>query len=689
MKLFKKFSVRIIFIAVIALMLYSISIGFVNYNTAKEALIEKGKLSLKNSVTLATTYIEAEYQAVKVGAIPQAEAEEKIKTMLLGPLQEDGTRLLHQNIDLGENGYYIIYDQEGYEVMHPTLEGTYVYDVVDFSDDKKYIVREQISTALDGGGYTYYKWNFPHSERIGNKISYVSYFEEWGWIITATAYEDDFIDEAQGIVKDVTLFSIIIILSLSVLLSLFIQRLTKPIRHIVKGMGLIGAGEFIPLPSYKASMEIEMLSSGYNDMIETLSQAKASIEGHTSLLERLAYHDQLTGLDNRLSLKSKVTSFIEGPSSPSVFVLMDIANLQTINSTLGYQQGNLAIKAFADYLKPLANHENFIARSGSNEYSLWLSHLNVDQAEEKIIDIVSGIKDHFKTEGYKAYINVHTIYVCYDPESTDSFEMIYEKASTAMHLAKKDNDFVVRSYDDAMKDRLEYEISMLDLINNGLNDDEFVPYYQKKVNYKSGKVVGFEALARWFSSQLGFVSPGVFIPFITKFNKEDEFFDLFIRKVLVDQVKLQAVYGEDIHISVNVSPNSFLESHFVDKIDALVEEFKLKPHQLVLEITEDVILGDTKEAADIIRKLHALGIDISIDDFGSGYSSLNYLLTLNPDEIKIDKSIVDQILTSDKSFYLFKTVCELADTFGYHIVAEGVETKEQLEKIKETSPKLQ
>lgn len=685
MKFFKKFSVRIVSMAVIALLIYSVLIAIANYNTAKGALLEKGKLSLKNTVILAQTYIETEHQVVENGGISRAEAEDKIKNMLLGPLESDGTRKLHRNIDLGENAYFIIYDRQGYEIMHPTLEGDYVYDVVDFSSEKKYIVREQIEMALNGGGYVDYKWNFPHSKEIGNKISYVSYFPDWDWIIIATAYEEDIIDEAQNIVHEVTLISMMIIICLSLLLSLFIQKMTKPIEHIVKGMGLVALDKFDSIPIYKSSMEIEMLSTGYNTMIQTLSKSKSAIEEQTLALEKLAYHDTLTGLENRLSLKRKVTNFLASEAGSGVFILLDIANLQTINSTLGYQYGNMAIRAFSDYLKGLEDEENFIARSGSNEFSVWLSYLTENDAADKVRQIVEGLKEHFFVEGYKTYVNIHAIYVYYDVNELDSFESLYEKASTAMHLAKKDSDFLVHSYDEAMKNRLEYEISMHEMINEAIKGNAFIPYYQKKVNYQSGKVEGFEALARWFSDQMGYVTPGVFIPFISKFNKENEFFDMIIRKILLDQKKLQRFYGDDIHISVNVSPNAFLEASFVDKISKLVHEFDIQPHQLVLEITEDVIIDDTKKASKIIGKLHSLGIDISIDDFGSGYSSLNYLLTLNPDEIKIDKSIVDQIVTSDKSFYLFNTVCELAETFGYHIVAEGVEKEEQLDKIKETS----
>ncbi|MBN2797505.1 MAG: EAL domain-containing protein [Clostridia bacterium] len=684
MKFFKKFSGRIIFVAVIALMIYSVLVGFMNYTTAKNALVEKGKINLKNGVLMAKDYIEVQYDAVNAGVLTEADAMESIKETLLGPMDENNTRILHQKIDLGKNGYFIIYNKEGYEIMHPTLEGSYVYDVVDYSEEQKAVVKEQIEVGLNGGGYTYYTWTFPYSTKVGEKVSYVSYMPEWQWVIVATAYEDDFIEDAKLIVRDVTLFSIGLIVILSFVLSFFIQKLTQPLRKIVKGMENISKGVLENIHISKSSEEVEILSKGYNQMIDSLVVAKDAIDKKTMELKILAYHDTLTGLPNRMAMKKSVSKFLDERIS-GIFILVDIANLQSINSTLGYQQGDLAIKTLSGYLKSYESDQNFVARSGSNEFSVWLTETEEKNIHQIVVDLVEKLKDNFKFEGYKPYVDIHSVYFHYKSSDTDNFEMIYEKVSTAMHLAKKDNDFKIHSYDETMKSKLEYEVSMRSLINKGIQQKEFVPYYQKKVNYVTGEVLGFEALARWFSSELGFVPPNVFIPFLIKFNKEAMFLDLFMEIVLNDLHELQERYGEHMSVSINVSSNYFLAEGFVEKVRDVVERYHVKPGHLIFEITEDVIIGDTKMAASIVSELHKIGINVSIDDFGTGYSSLNYLLTLNPDEIKIDKSIVDQILTSDKSFYLFNTVCEMAETFGYHIVAEGVETLEQIEKIKETS----
>lgn len=685
MKSKKKFSTKIILIIIAVLVIYSFLIGFVNYDIAKKALVEKGKINLKNSVLLASEYIESQYKLVEVGALHEETAIEIIKATLAGPLNEDGSRKLHQNINLGDNGYFIIYNQEGYEVMHPTLEGEYVFDEQDLENVNNYVVRDQIDTALEGGGYTYYSWNFPHSEKIGRKISYVEYLPYWDWIIVATTYEADFIQEAKVILISVSIYSFIFVTLLSVFLLYFIKKVTQPIRSIATGMYNVVYGSYKLIEPLKSSQEIEILVTGYNLMIDSIVTSKEVVDKKTEELAQLAYHDQLTGLPNRMLMKKNITERLSKDQSHGVFVLIDIANLQTINSTMGYKHGDAAIKDLSHFISKIQEKDDLVARTGGNEFSIWLPSKNNIDPYEEVIRLVEAIKNNFISKGYVHLVDIHTVFLINHLHSSETFESIYEKVSTAMHVAKEEKDFGIYCYDDSMKERLAYEISMRTYLIKALKENEFVPYYQKKVDYITEKVVGFEALARWFSPDMGCVSPNVFIPFVTSFNFESKFIDLFLAQVFKDFHLLKENYGEDITISINISPIYFLHSKIKNKMNALLEKYEIPATSIIIEITEDIAIENTTHAAQVIQSLQEIGLKVSIDDFGSGYSSLNYLLTLHPDEIKIDKSIVDQMLTSDKSFYLFKTVCDLADTFGFHIVAEGVETQAQINKIKETT----
>jgi EAL domain-containing protein (putative c-di-GMP-specific phosphodiesterase class I) len=225
-------------------------------------------------------------------------------------------------------------------------------------------------------------------------------------------------------------------------------------------------------------------------------------------------------------------------------------------------------------------------------------------------------------------------------------------------------------------------------LHKALKNHEITVYYQSKINFETKKVVGVEALARWKSEELGFVPPNIFIPAITKLNLMNEFGSYMIDQVLGSYKKIQKKYGEDVSVSINISPANFMDSKFYSRLKETVLHYQVPPEKVILEITEDVFISDYDGICDIITKVHNLGIRVSIDDFGTGYSSLNYLTNMNFDEMKIDKSFIDQIIDDEKVFKLFQILCNIAEVYGYDIVAEGVETKKQLEKIKETSLKV-
>ena len=195
---------------------------------------------------------------------------------------------------------------------------------------------------------------------------------------------------------------------------------------------------------------------------------------------------------------------------------------------------------------------------------------------------------------------------------------------------------------------------------------------------------GVEALARWFSEELGFISPGIFMPAISRLNLTDQFTRYLLDRVLSDYPKICSKYGEGISISVNISPISFLAPTFVEYVSSVLQKHDVLADRLILEITEDVLISDHRAVSETIAKLHSIGVKISIDDFGTGYSSLNYLVNIDFDEMKIDKSFIHQMEKDEKSFRLLKIICEIAELHDYSLVAEGVETTAQLDLIKGT-----
>lgn len=687
-KKFKEsFNQKIIALFISMLLLSSFFIGITGYFIAHKALDAKGEVILKNSAIQAVELINSKYAMVQSGALSLEAAQEEVKEVLSGKLNPDGTRTLNHLIDLGTNGYMIIYDQFGTEVMHPTLEGQNVWEVVDYKEDTHYIVQEQIKTAKSGGGFVNYQWLYPHSDKVGDKISYTLYEPNWEWTVVATAYKSDFNKQANTILK-ILLISIFLIGTLiSIIITTYVNRITSPILKVSEGMLQVGKGHYEILPANKvADDEIGRLIYGYNGMVESLLKAEKDLASQNEKLHYLAYHDELTGLLNRYGLKEAISNRLSKVQR-GYFVQLDIVGLKSINSTMGYDQGDRLLNLFGEYFSIHFNEPYYCARTGSNEFSLWIESLEMSETSHLVYNLRHELKQYLERNNFIQMIDFYLSMSLY-PSQGENFDTLYEEATMAMKQAKEKKDLSINVYETNMKYAIENELLMRQYLHKALLNQEIVPYYQSKIDYTTQTVVGVEALARWTSEELGVVSPAVFIPAITQLNMMIEFTEYMFKCVLKDYTEIKAKYGDQISVSINISPSFFLNKDFYDKMSRYISDSSVPADKIILEITEDIFIADYKEVSVIIRNLHEIGFKISIDDFGTGYSSLNYLTTFDFDEIKIDKTFIDQIIEDEKVFNLFKIICNIAEIYNYDIVAEGVETNSQLDKISETSLKV-
>jgi len=663
------------------LVLGTIAIGAVSFITARNALDRKGEIILENSVKQAIQLIRAEQAQVESGVKSFASAQEYVKTALLGPKNTDGTRNLHHSVDLGANGYFIVYSMNGVEIMHPTLEGQNVWDVRSMDDDDRLLVQEQIEIARNGGGFTYYSWLFPNSDKVGKKLSYSTYEPGWKWVVVATAYNQDFNRDARMILLYILVLTIVIVGTVGLIGVRSVRKIVKPIFSIVGGLEKVSEGKYELLKPTDSEDEIAYLIEGYNGMILSLREARENIENNKRQLEYLAYFDELTGIHNRYGLNQYVNSRIRNSRAYGYLVQLDIAGLKVINSTMGFQQGDRIMQLIADYQGGYRDFINHIARTSSNEFTLWIEKPDEEAVRKIVYGFRDGLKSHIKTDGSGAGIDFHMAMCGCD---TDNFDALYEKTTMAMKIAKEKNDFTIHLYQDDMREQIENELLMSRHLSNAIEAKELVPYYQSKVDYRTMTCTGVEALARWFSKELGFISPGIFIPAIARLNLTDQFTRYLLDRVLGDYQKICLKYGEGITVSVNISPVSFLAPEFVEYVDSVLQKHEVCADRLILEITEDVLISDHHAVSATIAELHRIGVKISIDDFGTGYSSLNYLVNIDFDEMKIDKSFIHQMEKDDKAYQLLKIICDIAKLHGYALVAEGVETTAQLDLIKNT-----
>ena len=678
---------KLMMLFIVLLSLATFGIGVSGYYIASKALQDKGEVTLKNAVVMALKLIEAEHGKSRAGVITEEIAQENVKTALLGPLNEDGTRTLHGRIDLGLNGYMIIYDLSGTEVMHPTLEGLNVIDVTDMKDPNHYIVRDQIEKGLGGGGFTYYSWVLPHSDIVEDKIAYADYDPNWGWIVSATAYENDFNASARMILLVLVFIYLGLMILVTVIAAGILKRVTWPVIQVSEGMDAVSKGLYQTIPEVTSQDEIGQLTKGYNLMVASMDETRKNLTYQTEKLTYLAYNDELTKLPNRNRFKKHVITRMKVCTGEAYLVQIDIRAFKVINSTMSYDQGDELLKKIGAYFKSQIEDIFFIARTSGNEFSFWLEEKTLVQVMASIEKLQDGIRVFLMANEFMHPLDYH-VAIANFPEQGRDFETLYNKVSMAMKHAKEQRNTKIYLFDSDMEKSIIGELEMRKYLKVAIEEKKIAVYYQEKYDFVKQKVVGVEALARWFSDELGIVPPNLFIPALSELNLTSKFGDYMIDLVMKDYARLKEIYGEGISVSINISPTHFLEVGFLTTVMQALVFHNVPAEKVILEVTEDIFIADFKKISTIITSLHVLGLKVSIDDFGTGYSSFNYLKSIDFDEMKIDKTFMDQILEDEKAFKLFQILCDIAKIYDYDIVAEGVETMDQLEKIKGTSLKI-
>lgn len=666
----------IIFLLIIA----NIGLGIPSYLLAREELEKKGQVILSNAVHMAINEIEIMALNVEAGAITLEDAQERVKSTLIGPETADGKRLLNTPIDLGDNGYFLAYNDQGYEVMHPTIEGDYVYDVVTPDSKQKLIVQEQLRIGRTGGFFDY-NWYYPNKDEIGRKLSYAKYEPNWGWTIVATAYASDFNESAIRITTLMAGIFILTVIFAFIFTNNYINQLLQPIFSIIDSMKLLNVNKMIKAKEPSQNDELLDLVTGYNLMLESLEHNMNSLKNREKELKKLAYIDELSGLPNMNIMDQYVERQIRKNNFSAYFVLIDIKELKTINSMYGLSFGDDVIRSVSKNLQEhMPSKGSFITRLTGNEFALWIPSIE----EKTLLKWIETTSDYWNQAFYTKRFEVHvdfTISYVEINEEDQSFESILQKANISLQYAKTRELDTVR-YTPEIFQEFEHESVLKLHAEKGLNKNEFYPVYQEKVDIHTDKVHGVEALARWHSDKLGHVSPGEFIPI---FNKTKLILDLtekMIDYVLFDYEKLMSKYQPDVTVSINISPLFFMSEHFVSYILEKAAEYKVPTHCIILEITEDVLMDNLELVNKKVNALRQAGFKISLDDFGSGYSSLSYLQKIALDEVKIDKSLIDDIVTDDSAQRMLHSIVEVIQNWGYKSVAEGVETLEQVQIVK-------
>jgi Amt family ammonium transporter len=395
-----------------------------------------------------------------------------------------------------------------------------------------------------------------------------------------------------------------------------------------------------------------------------------------SRMRHLAQHDPLTGLANRALFTETLATHVKQANDGwgCGVLLVDLDHFKDVNDLYGHPAGDEVIRETARRLSEALGPADMAARLGGDEFAVILGNCHFEaQCEDFGRRLVEAFRQPFDTgqgERIKCGVSIGGA-LC--PEHAGELDELIGRADIALYHAKKSGRNTFRSYRRGMDELIEKRRALEADIERGLERGEFELYLQPRVSASDALIVGYEALVRWKHPDRGMVQPGDFIPVAEVSGKIIELGEW----VLIEACRLATGFPEHLHISVNVSPVQFRHPQFLERIEAILGESGVSPHQLELEITESVLIDDDQRARLILGHLKTLGLRIALDDFGTGYSSLSYLSRYPFDVIKIDRSFVSALGTEETADAIVRTIIDLGSGLGMRVVAEGVETVDQ------------
>jgi diguanylate cyclase (GGDEF)-like protein/PAS domain S-box-containing protein len=420
------------------------------------------------------------------------------------------------------------------------------------------------------------------------------------------------------------------------------------------------------------------------DLIQLMGELVGSAIDRSRAREHLnvlAYTDQLTGLPNRASFVMKLNQEIARAAELGTNVavmFLDLDRFKDINDSLGHALGDQLLRIVGDRLTATVAQAGFVARMGGDEFIVLVVEDTATDALATLAErIIACIDQPFEIDGYEQFVTTSVGISVYPSDGGDA-DTLVKHADIAMYRAKDRGrntyQFFTLALNASLRSRLSQEKSLRRALENG----EFVIHYQPQIELAGGRLVGVEALVRWDHPRLGLLAPDQFVPTAEISGQIVALGDWVLDTAARQLAQWQAAGHPDLRLSVNLSARQFHQTQLAMSIRRILDRYRLEPHTLELEITESVAMSDARASALILREVSDIGVGLSLDDFGTGYSSLGYLRSFPLDSIKIDKSFVNDIMTEPDDATIVRTVIAMAHSLGLEVVAEGVETDEQL-----------
>ena len=417
--------------------------------------------------------------------------------------------------------------------------------------------------------------------------------------------------------------------------------------------------------------------SGFVSIAFDISERRQMLDYVT----HLATHDQLTGLAGRALLQDKTVQAVELArrygTKVAVFVI-DLDHFKRLNDSLGHASGDQLLIEAAGRLSRSVRSTDVVARAGGDEFVVVMPDITtVEDVNQCAANLVARLAPEISIEEHLVQLTA-SVGVCIFPDFAADAKHLLKRADSAMYAAKENGRNQYQIFSESMLQETTERLTMEHALRHALANGEFNMHYQPQISLTTGAVTGMEALLRWNHPKLGHVSPAQFIPLAEETGLIVPIGEWAFMTSCCEAKAIQDELGVDLTISVNLSPRQFQQKNLVHVVENSLLKSGLSPDRLQIEITENMLMSNSEDVLNKLQKMRELGVRISIDDFGTGFCSFSYLLQYQVDQLKIDQSFVKKAGTDSNAAAVVRTIIAMSHGLNIKVVAEGVETDEQL-----------